>query len=159
MVFGTEVNATDSEYLISGGIASGSILRGGNSQYSYAFENVFAGGQAFGSIVEEDGREDVSAGGTATNVTVEAYGLETVYAGGFANGTRLQGGTELVQSGGTANGIELGYGSTATLNAGATLNGDITFTGSYALLSIGDTTMPTGVIGGFDAGGFDFGLR
>ncbi len=156
------VKSGGSEIVVSGGVASGTVLSGGS-------EIVSAGGRASGSIVASGGHESVhgttsadtvnsgghqtiSAGGMASGVTVKAGGSQTVLSGGTTRGTVLSGGSEVVSSGGTASGgTILDSGGHQFVGAGGMASGVTVKHGGNQTVNAGGVTRGTVLSGGVES--------
>ncbi len=116
------------EYVSSGGVASGTIVSGGT-------QAVLSGGIASAAVVA-GGTEAVSSGGIASGTTVSAGAL-VVSAGGLA--------TDVAQAGGLI--VNSGVISASTAS-GTALSGSV---GSATVINVGNITGGVGVA--LDAGG------
>ena len=157
-VFGSDVSAIVSnggiQNVVSGGIASGTIVSSGGVQNdagtasnttvsSGGSQTVF--GSADGTTVDSGGMQAVASGGTASGTTVSIAGflndartaIDTtlsgggmeVFSGGIVSGATISGGELELQSGATAG------SSTITFSGGGTLRLDAT--GAYSFLVAG----------------------
>jgi autotransporter passenger strand-loop-strand repeat protein len=147
-VFGSAISAIidsgGTQNVISGGIASDTMILGGGIQYDAgtASNTDLAGlgpflggtqvvfGSAVSSTVGNGGTQSVAAGGTASATTVSSFGIQ--YDAGTASDTVLAGGTQIVTSGGAINGETISAG-TLELQNGAAGSSTITFSGGGTL--------------------------
>jgi hypothetical protein len=97
--------------------------------------------------------ELVSETGTASATTVHTGGTLAVYGAGSesVDATILKGGVEALFNGATASATNIA-GGTLNLNAGVTVDGGISFSGTSGELTLGGTKMPAAVISGFLSG-------
>ena len=104
IVDSTTVNSMGSMAVLSGGVASRTILSGGKLE-------VDEGGSAVGGVVGSNGGMHVYSGGVASNMSVASRGLFYVSAGGSADGIAVSsGGTLSIKSDGTADNTMLSGG-------------------------------------------------
>jgi autotransporter passenger strand-loop-strand repeat protein len=94
------VRAGGTQYVLSGGAASATVLSGGG-------EVVESGGTVSGTIIDSGGGELVY--GTASGGTVNSGGGEILYSGGVASATTINGGLVEVMSGGSIGGVPITF--------------------------------------------------
>jgi autotransporter passenger strand-loop-strand repeat protein len=90
----------------SGGLVSGYIASGGG-----AIEEIFSGGAALSSQIDDEADEIVFSGGIASDTQVD-FATEIVSSGGLAISTNLVlggGGEQIVSSGGTASDTQVNF--------------------------------------------------
>jgi antigen 43 len=147
-----------------GGVDSGVIVNSGGMEQVWqgtAINTVVNSGgiqyvidKASGTIVNSGGLAQAAVG-TITNATVYSGGVLSVgdeYGdGGTAVNAVLSGGTEIVEQGGITSNTTIGNGGSLILNSGSDATGSIIFApGAAGSLTIAETSMPTGVVSGFD---------
>jgi autotransporter passenger strand-loop-strand repeat protein len=121
------------QYILSGGIASGTTDSGGA-------DIMLAGGIASGTTVSNGGIEAMSSGGESLATTVLAGGLQYVLSGGTANGTTvINAGNEQILSGGSAIGTTINSHGFLVVSSGGTING-ATISGATMEIASGGLT-------------------
>jgi len=128
--------------LISGGLASGTMVRSG------ALEHVLAGGVAIDTTVQSDGVEFVQAAGSARG-TVVSGGYQLVSSGGVASETTvLIGGRQYVSSGGHASATILSSGGAQTVFSTGSAIGTVISSGGEEVVSSGGVASTTTISNG-----------
>ena len=99
---GTDLTITSNDYnpmnVFSGGVAINTTIDNGGSQY------VYSNGIAISTTINNGGTQYVSSGGVASGTTVNNGGMQYIYNSGTANNTTVSdGGTLQVNSGDTVN--------------------------------------------------------
>jgi autotransporter passenger strand-loop-strand repeat protein len=98
--------------VFAGGTAQGATISGGS-------QNVFSGGIASATIVNNGGTQLVTSGGLATGAIVNSGGLQAVNSGGLISGTVVfAGGEQSVASGGVALGSVISSGGIQAVSSG-----------------------------------------
>ncbi len=140
-VYGTTINQTVSgtQDIKSGGLSENSTI------YSYALQDVEAGGKAIGTHILMRGQQDVN--GTAENSIVDNYATMYIRNGGTATGTVVNGGTLTVYSGGTTKDTTLNSG-TQNVNTSATATNTIINNNGRQNVAVGGTATSTTINGG-----------
>jgi autotransporter passenger strand-loop-strand repeat protein len=96
---------------MSGGVASGAILSGGQ-------ETVASGGTDNFTVVSNGGTETVSAGGLASFTTVSNGGNQMLLGGVASGGTIQNGGVQTIEAGGIASGTVVTSGGIVSIDPG-----------------------------------------
>ncbi len=140
-VYGTTINQTVSrtQDIKSAGLSENSTI------YSYALQDVEAGGKAIGTHILMRGQQDVN--GTAENSIVDNYATMYIRNGGTATGTVVNGGTLTVYSGGTTKDTTLNSG-TQNVNTSATATNTIINKNARQNVAVGGTPTSTTINGG-----------
>jgi len=115
VAIGTTINSGGSQYVYSNGLASGTTISGlssGGTPY-YGTQNVSSGGSAIGTTISNIGQQNVYESGIANSTTINSGGLQYVYSGGAAINTTINGGTQYVSHDGAI--------TTTTVNSGGTI--------------------------------------
>ena len=128
-------------------------------------------GLAISTFIEANGEQDVFAGGTALGTRIDNGGLQQISGGTGLNITVNNGGTELIGNAGAVVGLTLNTNGFASAASGTSLsnviinggglelgsggdevNGGIVFQNPGGMLSIDGQNMPQNVISGFAGG-------
>lgn len=117
---GARVISGGAQYVVSGGVASGTELSGTVSGGFFnllngTYEIVSGGGSTVSTTAVSGGAEIVGSDGSATSTIVENGGSATVQSGGTATDLNLAGGTATFEAGAQASGFVL-FKRASTLN-------------------------------------------
>ena len=141
-VSGATLYRTDSQYILSAGVASDTTVSGGSQWVS-------SGGVASATTINSDGVQEVSSGGMANTTTINSGGSQLVSFGGVADDTTInEDGWQYVHSGGVASTTTINRFGRQIVDGGVASDTTIMDWGSQ-YVSLGGVASNTTINGGF----------